>query len=141
MPGPVDQRDVEDRKDVAVWTSEPLTDDLTVIGAITADLRVSSSAAEFDLVVKVCDVEPDGRSLNIVDGIQRTTSTPGEPAQVQVRVGSTAMRFARGHRIRVDVASSAYPRFDLLPSSEQTLFLAGSSVTLPVIASGETENA
>lgn len=136
MAGPLDQRLVESRPDVLVWTSAELDDDITVVGTVTARLRVSSSSSTFDVVVKVCDVHPDGRSLNVVDSIQRTTSPPGEPNDVEVRVGSTAITFRRGHRIRVLVASSDFPQYDLLPAGEQTLFLGSSVMALPVVDPG-----
>lgn len=133
VAGPVDQRLVEQRPDVLVWTSEPLEQQVTVIGLVTAQLEVVSDAPGFDLVVKLCDVHPDGRSMNVVDSIQRTRGEPGQRHVVEVQVGSTAMTFMPGHRIRLDVACSNFPRFDLLPASEQTLQLGGSFVVLPVV--------
>ena len=141
LAGPLDQRAVESRSDVLVWTSDALTDDVTVIGTITALLDVSSTQPTYDLVVKVCDVQPDGRSLNVVDSIQRTTAVPGERRTVSVRVGSTAMHFRRGHRIRVLVASSDFPQFDPLPAGAQTLYLGSSTVTLPITDQGATADA
>lgn len=141
MAGPLDQRPIEGRPDVQVWTSGELTDDVTVIGMITAELDVSSTSRTYDLVVKVCDVQPDGRSLNIVDSVARTTAPVGERRTVEVRVGSTAVRFRRGHRIRVLVASSDFPQFDLLPAGEQTLFLGSSRLMLPVLDPEESDHA
>lgn len=137
LAGPVDQRPVEARADVQVWTSDELEHDVTVIGLIRAQLQVASSCETHDLVVKVCDVLPDGRSLNVVDSIQRTKGTAGEPHTVGVDVGSTAMRFGRGHRIRVLVASSDFPQFDLSPRAEHTLLLGASTITLPVADPGD----
>jgi putative CocE/NonD family hydrolase len=133
LSGPVDQRPNEARDDVLVWTSEVLEDDVTVIGTIAAELEVRSTAAAYDIVVKVCDVHPDGRSLNVVDGIQRTSAPPETVTQVVVRVGSTAMTFRPGHRIRVSIASSDYPRYDQLGAAEQTLVVGRSSISLPVV--------
>ena len=81
------------------------------------------------MAVKVCDVHPDGRSLNVVDTIRRID----EPGDVQLVVGSTAQTFLRGHRIRVTLASSDYPRFDVLPAAEQTVVLGRSTITLPCV--------
>lgn len=141
LAGPLDQRPVESRTDVLVWTSAELDEDVTLIGTVTARLHVSSTTPSFDVVVKLCDVQPDGRSLNVVDTIQRTTGKPGRRHDVDVRVGSTAIRFRRGHRIRVLVTSSDFPLYDLLPPGEQTLFLGSSRVVLPVIDPGVLDHA
>ncbi len=147
--GPVDQRPVEDRDDVLVYTSEPLDHDLTVMGMVTADIRFASDAVSADVTVKLVDVHPDGRALNVVDGIRRTSFTPGRAKTVRVDVGSTAMTFLRGHRIRVEVSSSNFPRFDRNSSTGVPLFevdhwepavqtvhrggRAASRLTLPVV--------
>lgn len=114
-PGPVDQRPVEDRPDVAVFTSEPLTDPLTVIGTVTAQVSVASTASSIDVAVKLCDVEPDGRSLNVVDSVSRVPLPAGQSRLVDVTVGSTAYRFRPGHLVRVIVSGSNFPRFDVNP--------------------------
>lgn len=131
--GPVDQRPNEARDDVLVLTGPPLGEDMTVIGTVTAQLEVSSTATAFDLAVKVCDVHPDGRSMNVVDSIQRATAEPGSAVLVEVTVGSTAMTFRRGHRLRVSVASSDWPRFGPLPAATHELHLHRSRVVLPVV--------
>lgn len=136
LPGPMDQRPVESRDDVLVYTSDPLDHDLTVIGTVTAQIGFTSTAPRADVMVKVCDVHPDGRSMNVVDGVRRADLTPGRRRAVPVRVGSTAMTFKRGHRIRVSIASSNFPRFDLLPAAEQTVATGGrrpSYLLLPVV--------
>lgn len=133
MAGPADQRPNEARGDVLVWTTAVLEEDLTVVGTVKAGLDVRSTAPVYDVAVKLCDVHPDGRSLNVVDGIQRTSAPPGQTQHVEVRVGSTAMTFRRGHRIRVSIASSDHPRFDACVAAQQTLVLGRSSVALPVV--------
>jgi hypothetical protein len=133
MAGPVDQRINESRPDVLVWTSEPLDEDLTVIGTISAELAVQSTAAAYDVVLKVCDVHPDGRSLNVIDGVRRVEGAPGQVQDVRIRVGSTAMTFRRGHRIRVSLASSDSPRLDLLGSAQNSVLLGRSVVSFPVV--------
>ncbi len=134
--GPLDQRPVEARPDVVVYTSAPLRRDLTVIGTVTASIAFASTADRADVTVKLCDVHPDGRSINVVDGVRRVDLTPGRRRAVAVRVGSTAMVFKRGHRLRVEVASSSFPRIDLLPAAEQTVYTGGarpsSYLTLPL---------
>lgn len=133
--GPMDQRPVEERDDVLVYTSQPLRRGLRVIGNIVADLTVASTGDRADVTVKLCDVHPDGRSINIVDSIRRSDFTPGRPRRIRVDVGSTAHRFNRGHRIRVEVASSNFPRFACLPEARQTILYGTarpSLITLPV---------
>jgi len=117
MPGPCDQRSVEERPDVLVYTSEPLQQPLTVMGMVRAHVVVASSAPSADVTVKLVDVHPDGRAYNVVDSVRRARLTPGEPAGVDVEVGSTAMAFLAGHRLRVEVSSSNFPRLDRNPST------------------------
>ncbi|MDP9183780.1 MAG: CocE/NonD family hydrolase, partial [Actinomycetota bacterium] len=132
VPGPIDQRPVHERDDVVVWTSEPLTEDLTVIGTVTAQLALTCSAQQADVCVTLCDVHPDGRVLNVVDGNLRTTGAADRPRLIDVRVGSTAMTFRAGHRIALAVSASSWPRFDLSPAADYALDLGQSSLTLPV---------
>jgi putative CocE/NonD family hydrolase len=114
--GAKDNRALETRTDVLVYTSEPLGEDLEVIGPVSAELYVRSSLEHTDFFVKLCDVAPNGRSTNICDGILRLT--PGQPAAdpdgilcAGIELWPTAHRFRRGHRLRVHVASGAHPRF------------------------------
>ncbi|MBA3652811.1 MAG: CocE/NonD family hydrolase, partial [Actinobacteria bacterium] len=145
MAGPVDQHDVEARGDVLVYTSAPLTKPLTVIGQVEATIRFSTTGRSADVTVKLVDVHPDGRALNVVDSVRRLPFTPGRPKNVDVAVGATAMCFLAGHRIRVEVSSSNFPRLDRNPSTgehwgdatvlqgaRQTVHLGSSRVTLPV---------
>jgi uncharacterized protein len=151
-PGPCDQRPVEERDDVLVYTSEPLEQPLTLIGGVTASICFASSAPSADVTVKLVDVHPDGRALNVVDSVRRTALAPGEAARVEVAVGSTALVVGEGHRLRVEVSSSNFPRLDRNPSTgepaitatalrpaRQTVFHGGdraSWVELPVVAGG-----
>jgi len=119
--GPQEQSPVETRDDVLVYTSTPLSSDLEVTGPLTAHLWISSSAPDTDFVVRVCDVWPDGRSYNVVDGILRakfrssmTTPvplTPGVVTEITVDLWSTSQVFKAGHQIRVVVTSSSFPRW------------------------------
>jgi len=135
--GPLDQRPIEERPDVLTYTSDPLERDLTIVGPVRAHLVFSSSAEVADVAVRLLDVHPDGRSMLVVDSIRRVHTTPGQAASVDVEVGSTALRFAAGHRIRVLVSSSNYPRFDMSPRADQSLHHGGrtaSRIDLPVYA-------
>jgi uncharacterized protein len=133
--GPLDQWDIEERPDVLVYTSASLDRDLTVIGQVRAHVTFASTADVADLTVKLVDVHPDGRAMLVVDSIRRVRTRSGRSVEVEVDVGATAMTFAAGHRIRVEIASSNYPRFDLSPAAEQTVHRGGraeSRIVLPV---------
>jgi putative CocE/NonD family hydrolase len=123
-PGPYDQRRVEERDDVLIYTSAPLREPLEVIGRITVHLVADSTAPSTDWVARLCDVDTNGVSRNITDGILRTqrtqrTQQPGthtghrRPASAHVvDLWSTAHVFLPGHRIRLQIASSCFPRWD-----------------------------
>lgn len=135
--GPRDQRPAQRRDDVLVYSSEPLNRDVTIIGQVRAVLTLCSTASEVDVAVRLCDVSPDGVAINVVDSAARVPLTPSVPHETHVDVGSTAMTFKRGHRIRVDVASSNSPRFaPLRPAATQSLLRGGghaSFVSLPTV--------
>jgi putative CocE/NonD family hydrolase len=114
--GPRDQREVEERDDVLVYTSDPFPRGLTVVGRVDAELQVSTDGPGADVTVKLCLVEPDGRSINVVDSIHRRNYVPGEPQRVAFPVGSTAIAIPAGARLRVQVSGSSFPRFDRNPS-------------------------
>ncbi len=129
--GPLDQRQVEERADVLVYTSEPLDRPLEVTGPVSVRLHASSSAADTDFVAKLCDVEPDGFSRILAEGVLRTRFREGfdrprllEPGTVhayELDLVATSNVFQAGHRVRVLVTSSSFPRFDRNPNSGQEL--------------------
>jgi uncharacterized protein len=120
--GPRDQREVERRADVLCYSTEPLAEPLEVIGPVEAVLHVSSSAPDTDFTAKLVDVHPDGRAENLTDGILRVRyreslseprlMEPGRVYEVRVDMVATANVFRAGHRIRLEVSSSNFPRFD-----------------------------
>jgi putative CocE/NonD family hydrolase len=120
--GPLDQRPIEERDDVLVYTSEPLEADLTAIGPVRARLWAATSAVDTDWTVKLVDVRPDGYARRVCDGYLRaryreSQSSPSllEPGRVyeyELRLLPTAYVFRAGHRIRVEVASSSFPGCD-----------------------------
>jgi hypothetical protein len=120
--GALDQREVEERQDVLVYTSAPLPEGLEVTGPIRAVLFVSSSVPDTDITCKLVDVYPDGRAFNIQEGIlrmryrggvtTRAAMRPGEVYRVEVDLQATSNFFGPGHRIRLEVSSSNFPRFD-----------------------------
>jgi predicted acyl esterase len=125
--GPRNQNPIENRKDVVLFTSEPLKQPLEVTGRVAARIFVSSSAVDTDLSVRLCDVYPDGKSYNIAEGMLRLRCrksfkkpeplTPGEIVEAAVDCWSTSIVFNRGHRLRVTVTSSNAPRFDVNPGT------------------------
>jgi putative CocE/NonD family hydrolase len=110
--GPRDQARVEVRPDVCVFTSEPLQADLEVTGRVRVTLHAQSSAPSTDWVARLCDVHPDGRSFNICDGILRIGRDADTSAEITIDLWSTSNVFLAGHRLRVHVTSSSFPRWD-----------------------------
>ncbi len=121
--GSFDQRKMEARADILVYSTEPLTEGLEVSGSITAALYVSSDAKDTDFTVKLIDVYPDGRAYNLDETIQRMRYREGydKPAvwmekeqvyKVTFSPLTTSNYFAAGHRIRIEISSSNFPRFD-----------------------------
>jgi putative CocE/NonD family hydrolase len=120
--GVQDQRSVEARNDVLVYTSEPFEQPLEVTGPVTVTLWASSSAVDTDFTAKLVDVHSDGYAQNLLDGIIRaryreSESAPklieaGKPYRFTIDLWATSNVFLPGHRIRVEISSSNFPRFD-----------------------------
>ena len=116
-----DNRVIEERDDVLVFTGPPLTADVDVVGHVRATVHVRPELPHADVFVRLCDVDPGGVSRNVVDGIRRlhprtvpaTDVTVGDDGvlAVEVELFPTAYRFKAGHRLRVQVAGGAFPRF------------------------------
>jgi uncharacterized protein len=114
--GPRDNRALEQRRDVLVYTSAALVRDLEVIGPVTAEVHVRSTLEHTDFFVRLCDVEPSGASRNICDGLVRLVPPSWQRgndgvATVEVPLWPAAHVFRRGHRLRLQVSSGAHPRF------------------------------
>ena len=126
--GPRDQRAIEGR--CLTYTTEPLSEPIAVVGPVRVTLYASSSAPDTDFVAKLCDVWPDGRSIQVADGILRARYRqsrarpqplrPGRTYELDIDLWSTAWQFQPGHRIRVVVTSSCFPRFDRNPNTGRT---------------------
>jgi uncharacterized protein len=110
--GPFDQRDVESRDDVLVFTTPALEEDTEVTGRVRATIFASTDGPSTDWVVRLCEVDADGVSRNLVDGITRVTTEPGRVDEVEVDLWSTSILVRAGHRLRVHVTSSNFPRWD-----------------------------
>jgi predicted acyl esterase len=127
LAGPYDQRPVENRADVLLFTSDVLTEPYEATGRITAQLYVSSDCPDTDFTVKLTDVYPDGRSMLVCDGILRMRNrngddhwefmTPSEIYPINVDLWSTSYIWNTGHQIRVAISSSNYPRFLANPNT------------------------
>ena len=129
--GPYDQTSIENRDDIIVFTSDVLTEPYEATGPIKARLFVSSDCPDTDFTVKLTDVYPDGRSMLITDGILRMRNRngydhwefmePGEIYEVEVDLWSTSYIWNAGHKIRVAVSSSNYPRFLANPNTKDAI--------------------
>lgn len=125
--GPADQTPVESRADVLLFTTPPLAGTVEVVGPVKVILHASSNRTDTDFTAKLCDVYPDGRSMIVCDGIlkarHRNSFTseellaPGTVYEFPVDLWETAIAFAPGHRIRVAVSSSNFPRYDANPNT------------------------
>jgi putative CocE/NonD family hydrolase len=156
---PADQRPIEERDDVLVYTSDALSTPVEVTGPISARLWVSSSARDTDFTAKLVDVFPDGSARLLTDGILRARYRhsnvklellePGVPVEITINAGVTSNVFRAGHRIRLEISSSNFPRWDRNPNTggpfgqetrlmtaEQTIFhdrARPSRLILPVV--------
>lgn len=125
--GAFDQRALGERADVLVFQTEPLAEDLVVAGDVEIELWVETDGLDTDFTAKLVDVYPDGYAMNITDGIIRCRyrdswnepepTLPGECFKVTIRPFATCNRFVKGHRLRLDIASSNFPHFDVNPNS------------------------
>ena len=120
--GPQDQRPAEERKDVLVYTTAAFAKDTEVSGPVSLDLYASSSAVDTDFAGKLVDVWPDGFAQNLTEGILRLRyrnsqekpelANPGETYHITVDLWATSNVFLAGHKLRLEVSSSNFPRFD-----------------------------
>jgi putative CocE/NonD family hydrolase len=135
--GPKDQSDMERRADVFSFTGEVLDYAVEMTGRVRADLWIASDSPDTDFFATVCDVYPDGRSINLCEGRIRTRFregfdhekflSRGKPVPVEMDLWSTSVIFNKGHRIRVHITSSSSPGFDVNPNTGEG-FRAGSDI-------------
>ncbi len=161
-PGAFDQRSIEARPDVLVYSTPPLAQDTEVTGPISVTLYASTSGKDTDFTAKLVDVEPCGFARNLTDGIIRARYrtprqpanfiTPGDVYEYTIDLWATANVFKAGHRIRLEISSSNFPRFDRnmntgeligsdasFVSALQTVHHTAahpSHITLPIVPSG-----
>ncbi len=125
--GPRDQRPVESRQDVLLFTSRELKKPVEITGQLKVKLWASTAATDTDFTAKLCDVYPDGRSMIVADGIIRARhrnsmekselTEPGKIYEFEIDLWSTSLVFCPGHRIRVAISSSNSPRFEPNPNT------------------------
>ena len=144
---PVDQRPVEDRPDLLVYSTPPLAADVEVTGSIEVRLWASTSATDADWIATLTDVAPDGYSRRLTEGMLRARYrggqdspepvAPGEPVEYTIELRPTSNLFRAGHRIRVHVSSTSFPLYDrTAEAADQVVFHDAdrpSAVLLPVI--------
>lgn len=161
--GSVDNRKIEERQDILVYTSEPLREGMEVTGPVTGTIYLSSDVVDTDITLKLLDVYPDGRAHNITEGIARAKyrngyakpelMKPGQVYKLDVELFPTSNYFEAGHRVRIEVSSSDFPNFarNLNTASSDTSATIKvartkihhstqypSSVTLPLVPTGST---
>jgi hypothetical protein len=122
LGGPRDQRVIEAREDVLVYTTPPLEADTEITGFISLEVYASSTAVDTDFTAKLVDVWPNGFAQNLTDGIQRARyrvsqqkpelMQPGQVYKLTIDAGATSNVFLSGHRLRLEVSSGNFPRFD-----------------------------
>jgi len=135
QPGPRDQRPVEAREDVLIYETPVLTQDVEVTGPVTAELFASSSAVDTDFVGKLVDVWPDGFAQNLTEGIIRaryrdsqekaTLISPDQIYKFKLDLWATSNVFKKGHRLRLEISSSNFPRFDRNMNTGEDIATAG----------------
>jgi len=156
--GPQDNRVLEERSDVLSYTTRPLQDALELIGPVSLELYVRSSLEHSDFFGRLCDVHPDGRSINVCDGLMRVKPGRGElmgdgSLRITVDLWATAYCFQPGHRLRLQVSSGAHPRWSrnlgsgeayldgmIMRVADQTVYhdrMHPSALVLPVIGRSE----
>jgi hypothetical protein len=135
---PQDQRPLDSRSDVLRFSGAPLAESLDVTGRVEVRLWVSASASSADFTARLVDVYPSGLAMLVADGQRRASLKPGRPLEISIDLGYISILFTPGHRLRVDISSSNFPKYETNPlDAEITLFHdAGhpSRIELPVAA-------
>lgn len=131
IAGPKDQRLIERRNDVLVYTSEFLTEPLSIAGPVTMKLHAATDGPDTDWMIKLVDVYPDGSAYPVSEGILRAKFkdgldkvnllTPNQVYEFEIELTGTANVFQPGHRIRIDITSSNFPQFDRNPNTGKPL--------------------
>ncbi len=147
--GTYDQRPVEGRDDVLLFSTPAFTEPLTIVGQINATLFIESNCTDTDFTVKLTDVYPDNRSMLITDTIIRARNRnsfsdwefliPGEIYEIQIPLDSTAYVFNEGHKLQIAISSSNFPRFEVNPNTgdplwqNETTYVANNTIHVSAI--------
>lgn len=118
--GPRDNSTLEVRDDVLTFTGPPLTEPVDVLGPVSARLSIATDTGHADVFTRLCDVDAQGRSVNVCDGAGRLRTAGQEPSHVTVPMSATAHRFAAGHRIRWQISAGAHPRYARNPGTGES---------------------
>ncbi|ASN07266.1 CocE/NonD family hydrolase [Virgibacillus necropolis] len=138
VTGPRDQRKIEEREDVLVYTSEPLKQPVEVTGPVKVKLWAATDAKDTDFTAKLIDVLPNGTAYNLTDGIVRAryrngykpeADLNGEVVQYEIDLWATSNVFLAGHQIRIEISSSNFPRFDANLNTGKTMLNSAESKT------------
>jgi uncharacterized protein len=113
--GPIERSAIESRSDVLTYTTEPLAERLTILGAPLLVLNCSADAPSWDISVVLSDVQPNGRSYNFAQGYQRVSATDTQPITIQIQ--PTCMVLPKGHRLRVSISAACYPAYPVNPGT------------------------
>ncbi|MET3683153.1 putative CocE/NonD family hydrolase [Alkalibacillus flavidus] len=124
--GPLDQREIEQRDDVLIYTTQPLDKPIEITGPIKAYIYASTDADDTDFTVKLTDVLPDGTSINITEGIVRAKHQypdlkPGDVTLFEIDLWATSIEMLEGHQIRIQISSSNFPMYDVNPNTGESL--------------------
>jgi putative CocE/NonD family hydrolase len=139
LAGPRDQRQIEGRNDILIYTSDFLDKEIETTGPVKVVISAASDAVDTDFVAKLVDVYPDGRAFNVAEGILRTRyreglsrpamMEPGKIYEMTIDLVATSNAFLKGHRMRIDLTSSHFPQFDRNPNTGEPF---GKSVKVKV---------
>lgn len=157
-----DQRKIEERNDVLIYTSDPLEKSITILGSVKAVLKVSTEGKDTDFTAKLVEVREDGYAGIIRDGIIRLSKRnshlikeeiiPGKIYNIEIDLGSTAIEIKKGSRVRLEVSSSNFPKYDRNPNTgeesvdaavllpvKQTIYHEGSYLSLNILEENSNE--
>ncbi len=137
--GPRDNGPLEARDDVLTFTGPPLTEPVDILGPVSARLTISTDTGYADVFTRLSDVDPQGRSVNICDGLGRLRTTGEAPSRITVPMSSTAHRFPAGHRIRWQISGGAHPRYARASGTGQSP--ADATTFVPVCITLHTDSA
>lgn len=121
------------------FTGPALSEPLTLLGPVSARISAATDTGYGDVSTRLCDVDPQGRSVNVCDGIAQLRTTGDEPARVTVPMSATAHRFGVGHRVRWQISGGAHPRYARNPGTGEARATATEFVPVRVTVHADSE--